>query len=178
MLVKFILKTVPIFCYHIYLRHLKWKVFSTIYDIIYKHMNPLPFTNTHGLFQSHLSLMLGWFKCLFQSNDTTMLEVYMDDMIVKSEQEVDHVIHLKKVFEQTQKYNMRLNPKKCTFVVWARKFLDFYRIERGIEANSDECWVPNLHFQKMHTNVERNVDYSLTMHGKVCSTHSHSQLII
>ena len=38
-----------------------------------------------------------------------ILEVYMDDMIFKSHQEIDHVAHLKRVFEQTRKYNMRLN---------------------------------------------------------------------
>jgi len=54
------------------------------------------------------------------------LEVYMDDMIVKSQQEVVHAAHLKRVFEQTRKYNMRLNPEKCTFRVQAGKFLDFY----------------------------------------------------
>jgi len=40
-----------------------------------------------------------------------ILEVYMDDMIVKYQQEVDHAAHLKRVFEQTRKYNMRLNPE-------------------------------------------------------------------
>jgi len=60
-----------------------------------------------------------------------ILEVYMDDMIVKS--------HLKRVFEQTQKYNMRLNPEKYTFRVQTGKFLDFYLIERGIEANPNKC---------------------------------------
>jgi len=35
-----------------------------------------------------------------------ILEVYMDDMIVKSQQEVDHASHLKRVFKQTRKYNM------------------------------------------------------------------------
>jgi hypothetical protein len=68
-----------------------------------------------------------------------ILEVYMDDMIVKSQQEVDHVAHLRRVFEQTRKYNMRLNPEKCTFGVQAGKFLGFYQTERGIEANSDKC---------------------------------------
>jgi len=43
-----------------------------------------------------------------------ILEVYMDDVIVKSKTDIDHVAHLKRVFEQTRKYNMRLNPKKCT----------------------------------------------------------------
>jgi len=68
-----------------------------------------------------------------------ILEVYMDDMIVKSQQEVDHATHLKRVFEQTCKYNMRLNPEKCTFGVQAGKFLGFYLTERGIEANLDKC---------------------------------------
>jgi len=54
----------------------------------------------------------------------------MDDMFVKSEQEVDHTIHIKKFFEQAQKYNMRYNPKKCTFGVWVGKFLGFYVTER------------------------------------------------
>jgi len=35
-----------------------------------------------------------------------ILEVYMDDMIVKSQHEVNHAAHLKRVFEQTRKYNM------------------------------------------------------------------------
>ena len=61
-----------------------------------------------------------------------ILEVYMDDMIVKSQQEVDHAAHLKRVFEQTRKYNMRLNLEKCTFGVQAGKFLGFYLTERGM----------------------------------------------
>ncbi|GAU25844.1 hypothetical protein TSUD_31080 [Trifolium subterraneum] len=67
-----------------------------------------------------------------------MLEVYMDDMIVKSEEESDHTIHLKKVFEQARKFNMRFNPEKCTFEVKAWKFLSFYLTERGIEPNPDK----------------------------------------
>jgi hypothetical protein len=68
-----------------------------------------------------------------------ILEVYMDDMIVKSQLEVDHATHLRRVFEQTRKYNMRLNLEKCTFGVQAGKFLGFYLTERGIEANPDKC---------------------------------------
>jgi len=63
-----------------------------------------------------------------------VLEVYMEDMIVKSHQEIDHAAHLERVFEKTWKYNMRLNLEKCTFGVQAGKFLSFYLTERGIEA--------------------------------------------
>jgi len=68
-----------------------------------------------------------------------MNKVYMDDMIIKSQQEADHAAHLKRVFEQTRKYNMRLNQEKCTFGVQAGKFIGFYLTERGIEANPDKC---------------------------------------
>jgi len=68
-----------------------------------------------------------------------ILEVYMDDMIFKSRQEIDHAAHLKRVFEQTRKYNMRLNQEKCTFGVQAGKLLGFYLTQRGIEANPDKC---------------------------------------
>ncbi|CAJ2661849.1 unnamed protein product [Trifolium pratense] len=76
---------------------------------------------------------------VFNNEIGDMLEVYMDDMIVKSEEEVDHTTHLKRVFDQARKYNMRFNPEKCTFGVKAGKFLGFYLTERGIEANPDKC---------------------------------------
>ncbi|CAJ2641456.1 unnamed protein product [Trifolium pratense] len=76
---------------------------------------------------------------VFNNEIGDMLEVYMDDMIVKSKEEVDHTAHLKRVFDQARKYNMRFNPEKCTFGVKAGKFLGFYLTERGIEANPDKC---------------------------------------
>ncbi|GAU25741.1 hypothetical protein TSUD_216720 [Trifolium subterraneum] len=76
---------------------------------------------------------------VFHNEIGDMLEVYMDDMIVKSEEEIDHTVHLKRVFDQARKFNMRFNPEKCTFGVKAEKFLGFYLTERGIEANPDKC---------------------------------------
>ncbi|GAU45958.1 hypothetical protein TSUD_301670 [Trifolium subterraneum] len=52
---------------------------------------------------------------VFHNEIGDMLEVYMDDMIVKSEEEIDHTIQLKRVFDQARKFNMRFNPEKCTF---------------------------------------------------------------
>ncbi|GAU44722.1 hypothetical protein TSUD_88060 [Trifolium subterraneum] len=76
---------------------------------------------------------------VFRGEIGDMLEVYMNDMIVKSHEEVDHTIHLQKVFEQARKVNMRFNPEKCTFGIRAGKFFGFYLTERGIEANPDKC---------------------------------------
>ncbi|MCH81337.1 hypothetical protein A2U01_0002123 [Trifolium medium] len=54
---------------------------------------------------------------VFRAEIGDMLEVYMDDMIVKSHDEKDHAAHLRKVFEQARRCKMRFNPKKCTFGV-------------------------------------------------------------
>jgi hypothetical protein len=70
-----------------------------------------------------------------------MLEVYIDDMIVKSAEESQHRHHLEAVFTRVRQYNMRLNQEKCTFPVKAGKFLGFYLTERGIEANLEKCRV-------------------------------------
>ena len=53
------------------------------------------------------------------------VEVYMDDMLVKSKDEAKHLVDLKKTFDTLCKYNMKLNPTKCVFTVASRKFLGF-----------------------------------------------------
>ncbi|KAL6315066.1 hypothetical protein AAG906_030919 [Vitis piasezkii] len=51
------------------------------------------------------------------------VEVYVDDMIVKSRGRADHLAALKRFFERIQKFRLRLNPKKCTFGVTSKKLL-------------------------------------------------------
>ncbi|CAA0829593.1 Uncharacterized mitochondrial protein AtMg00860, partial [Striga hermonthica] len=63
------------------------------------------------------------------------MEVYVDDMLVKSEQAPDHIAHLSEVFDILREYSMVLNPKKCTFEVGSGKFLGYMVSQRGIEAN-------------------------------------------
>ena len=66
--------------------------------------------------------------------DSTM-EVYIDDMLVKSKQRPDHAAHLQQTFDLLREYGMKLNPLKCTFGVSAERFLGFMVAQRGIEAN-------------------------------------------
>ena len=40
------------------------------------------------------------------------IEVYMDDMIDRSQTEEEHLDHLQKLFERLKKYKLRLNPNK------------------------------------------------------------------
>jgi hypothetical protein len=53
------------------------------------------------------------------------IEVYVDDMIAKSQSEEDHLDHLLKLFERLRKFRLRLNPAKCTFGVRSGKLLGF-----------------------------------------------------
>ena len=63
------------------------------------------------------------------------MEVYVDDMLVKSLKKEDHVIDLREMFALLRRYNMKLNPAKCAFGVGSGKFLGFMVNHRGIEAN-------------------------------------------
>ena len=51
------------------------------------------------------------------------VEVYVDDMIVKSRGRADHLVALEKFFEKIRNLRLRLNPKKCTFGVTFGKLL-------------------------------------------------------
>ena len=63
------------------------------------------------------------------------MEVYINDMLVKSKELLDHTKHLQETFELLRTYNMELNPLKCAFKVSSGKFLGFMVTQRGIEAN-------------------------------------------
>ena len=53
------------------------------------------------------------------------VEVYVDDMIVKSKDREGHIPALQKFFERIRFYKLRLNPKKCTFGITFEKLLGF-----------------------------------------------------
>ena len=66
------------------------------------------------------------------------VQVYVDDMLVKSLCEEDHLDDLRETFNTLQSYNMKLNPNKCAFGVTTGKFLGFMVSQRGIEVNLEK----------------------------------------
>jgi hypothetical protein len=62
-----------------------------------------------------------------------LVEIYIDDVVVKSASDEGHLDDLRQVLERTRKFGLRMNPKKCTFGVTAGQFLGFLVHERGIE---------------------------------------------
>ena len=69
------------------------------------------------------------------------MEVYIDDMLVKSTTVKLHIAHQTEAFQILKKYNMKLNLSKCAFGVSTGKFLGFIVNKRGIEANPDKIKV-------------------------------------
>ena len=69
------------------------------------------------------------------------VEVYIDDIVVKSKTKNEHTQHLEKTVRLMKAYNMKLNPAKCAFGVSTGKFLGFMVTQRGIEVSFDQIKV-------------------------------------
>ncbi|XP_062019159.1 uncharacterized protein LOC133735742 [Rosa rugosa] len=95
--------------------------------------NVMPFglKNTGATYQRLMNAM-------FAEHLGKIIEVYVDDMLVKSVRASGHVANLKVIVTILLAYGMRLNPEKCFFAVTASKFLGYIVSERGIEANPDK----------------------------------------
>jgi hypothetical protein len=65
------------------------------------------------------------------------VEVYIDDIIVKSAEFSSHIADLRKAFDKMRQYGLKMNPPKCAFGVSASKFLGFIIHEHGIEIDPD-----------------------------------------
>lgn len=72
------------------------------------------------------------------------IEVYVDDIIVKSRKERDRIAHLRKLLERLRKYNLKLNPAKYAFRVKSSKLLGFLVSNRGIEIDFISQFISQL----------------------------------
>ena len=89
------------------------------------------------------------------------VQVYVNDMLVKSQREEDNLEDLRETFDTLRSYNMKLNPGKCAFEVTTGKFLGFIVSQRGIEANPDKIRAI------MEMTPPRNVKKVQSLNGKV-----------
>ena len=70
---------------------------------------------------------------IFHDLIVKLVEIYIDDVVVMSTSAGGHLEDLRKVLERTQKFGLKMNPKKCAFGISAGQFLGFLVHERGIE---------------------------------------------
>ena len=66
------------------------------------------------------------------------IEVYIDDMVVKSKVVSEHMGDLANIFGILRKHQLRLNASKCSFGVSLGKFLGYMVNHREIEVNPDQ----------------------------------------
>ena len=93
-------------------------IFLTMWGTFYYKVMPFGLKNVGATY--HRVILT-----LFHDMMHKEIEVYVDDMIVKSQGEDDHVINLKKLFKRLRKFQLKLNPVKCTFGAISVKFLGF-----------------------------------------------------
>ncbi|GJZ72542.1 reverse transcriptase domain-containing protein [Tanacetum coccineum] len=71
----------------------------------------------------------------FQSQIGRNLEAYVDDMVIKSNDEKVLIADIAETFDNLRRINMKLNPKKCSFGAEEGKFLGYMVTSEGIRAN-------------------------------------------
>ena len=77
-------------------------------------------------------------KRMFEPQLGKSIEVYIDDMVVKSKVVSEHVGDLGNIFEILRKHKLHLNTSKCSFSVGSGKFLGYMVTHRGIEFNPNQ----------------------------------------
>ncbi|KAL9242006.1 hypothetical protein vseg_016053 [Gypsophila vaccaria] len=105
--------------------------FITSANIYMYKMTPFSLKNAGATYQRLMDQV-------FHEQKGRNVEVYVDDEIVKTKSDAEHLADMRETFDSLRKYRMMLNPKKCTFGVRFGKFLGFLVSARGIDANPDK----------------------------------------
>ena len=92
--------------------------FITSQGLYYYKVMPFGLKNARATYQRSVNKM-------FSKQIGRNMDVYMDDMFVKSKEELAHLDNLKGTFATLRQYQMKLNPNKCAFGVASRKFMGF-----------------------------------------------------
>ena len=101
---------------------------------------------------------------IFEPQLGKSIEVYIDDMVVKSKLESEHVIDLGNIFEILRRHKLRLNASKCSFGVESGKFLGYMVTYREIEVNPDQIKaINNLQPPRNPKEVQRLTEMTTTL---------------
>ena len=97
------------------------------------HYKVMPFglKNAGSTFQRMMTRM-------FEPQLGKTIEIYIDDMVVKSKVTSEHMKDLGNIFEILRKHKLRLNASKCSFGVGSGKFLGYMVTHQGIGVNPDQ----------------------------------------
>lgn len=79
---------------------------------------------------------------IFKKQIEKIMEAYVDDIMAKGKQLLDHIKILTETFNIFREYMMNLNPSKCTFRVSFNKFLGYFVFQWGTEAHLKQIELP------------------------------------
>ena len=105
--------------------------FVTLVGIYHYKVMPFGLKNVGSTYQRMMTKM-------FEPQLGKNVEVYIDDMVVKSKLVSEHVMDLTSIFEILKEHKLRLNASKCSFGVGSGKFLGYMMTHKGIEVKSDQ----------------------------------------
>ena len=105
--------------------------FVTSQGLFYYKVMPFGLKNVGATYQRLVNKM-------FAQQIGRNMEVYIDDMLMKSAWEVSHLDDLWETFDTLCLYDIKLNPSKCVFGVASGKFLGFMVLQYGVEANPEK----------------------------------------
>ena len=92
------------------------------------------------------------------------IEIYIDDMVLKSKLESEHVSNLGNIFEILRKHKLHFNASKCSFGVGSGKFLGYMVTHHGIEVNPDQIKaINNLQAPRNPKEVQRLTGMTATL---------------
>ena len=123
------------------------------------HYKVMPFSlkNAGSTYQRMITRM-------FESQLGKSIEVYIDNMVVKSKVVSEHVTNLGSIFEILRKHRLCLNASKCSFGVGSGKFLGYMVTYRGIEVNPDQLKAINsLQLPRNPKEVQKLIGMATTL---------------
>ena len=106
-------------------------VFVTPTRNYYYKVMPFGLKNAGSTYQKMMTRM-------FEPQLGKNVKVYIDDMVVKSKVESEHVNDLGSIFEVLRKHKLHLNASKFSFGVSLGKFLGYMITHHEIEVNPDQ----------------------------------------
>ncbi|KAM1153053.1 hypothetical protein ACFX19_036192 [Malus domestica] len=93
---------------------------------------PFDLKNTGATYQRAMNI-------IFHDLIGTIVEVYIDDVVIKSAQRQTHLDDLHQAFLHMRRHNLKMNPAKCAFGLSAEIFLGFLVHHRGIEIGDNKA---------------------------------------
>ncbi|GKV29945.1 hypothetical protein SLEP1_g38818 [Rubroshorea leprosula] len=109
-------------------------------------------------------------NAIFHDMIGKFMEIYIDDVVVKSNGEADHLVHLRKSFERMRQHGLKMNPLKCAFGVSANNFLGYLVHERGLEVDKNKARA------MIEAKPPQNKEFTETMSGAGVMVISPSRL--